>query len=449
MNMVRLLCGLLALGFTLTPSRAEIPKELTDYVARAEPSFTWKKGEVTDSPKGKVYNISLISQTWQGIPWEHALQIVVPTGVNPQATMLLWNQGGKPSLTSTLLSVEIAERVKAPIAFLYGIPKQPLYEGKSEDALIAHTFVKYLETQDATWPLLFPMVKSLIKTMDVIQAFGREEWKFEIKHFVVTGASKRGWTSWLTAATGDPRVKAIAPLVIDTLNFPVQMENQLKAFGKPSLMIADYTRAKLVPIPDVPQAKLLWQMIDPWIYREKLTMPKFLIHGTNDPYWPQDALNSYWGDLKGDKYVMYVPNAGHDLREVSVDKGKQTVPERAVNTLAAYARSQVFDKPMPKLSWEKPANVPYYMLKPEGTVKTITKWVAESDTRDFRGSRWNSEEVLTNQEKKRYDGTLEVGLKLPTLKANFTAVFGEVVFDFDGLPLHMSTQIQILEGAKK
>ncbi|MGL6076536.1 MAG: PhoPQ-activated pathogenicity-related family protein [Fimbriiglobus sp.] len=428
---------------------AEVPKELTDYIARPEAKFAWKKGETQDTPQGKVYNLKLTSQTWQGIDWEHDLQIVVPKDVKPQATMLLWNQGGTPSAGTTFLTLQIAERVKAPVAFLYGIPKQPLFEGKKEDALIAHTFVKFLETKDASWPLLFPMAKSLIKTMDVIQAFAKEEWQFEVKKFVVTGASKRGWTSWLTAASGDPRVKAIAPLVIDTLNFPVQMQNQLKAFGKPSLMIADYTRAGLVPIPDTTEAKRLWQMVDPWVYREKITVPKFLIHGTNDPYWPQDALNSYWNDLKGDKYVLYVPNAGHDLREVGENKTKQTFPQRAVDTLSAFARSQVFDKPMPSLTWETAEKLPYIMTKPVGTVKRVLKWKAESETRDFRESRWTSEEVLTNQEKKRYDGTLEVGLSHPKTTANFTAFFGEIIFDFDGIPLHMSTQIQILEGAKK
>ena len=252
------------------------PTSLVDYVTKKDPAFAWKLTGKTDSAAGTVYDLELTSQTWQGITWDHVVQVYVPKGSKPQATMVLWNQGGKPNAGSGAIGLLISQKVGAPVAFLYGVPKQPLYlDDKTggltttapkdpkvgrlvEDALIAQTFVKYLETKDETWPLLFPMVKSVTAAMDALQPFAKKELGTDVTGFVVTGASKRGWTSWLTAASGDTRVKAIAPMVIDTLNFPVQMKNQVAAFGKPSEMIADYTRAKLVPIPDTTEAKKLW-----------------------------------------------------------------------------------------------------------------------------------------------------------------------------------------------
>jgi PhoPQ-activated pathogenicity-related protein len=389
-----------------------------------------------------VYDLDLTSQTWQTITWTHKLQVFVPKGAKPRPTMVLWNQGGRPSPTSALVGFGIAQKVGAPVAFLYGVPNQPLFEGKTEDALIAETFVRFLETNDPTWPLLFPMVKSLVKAMDALQAFAQEEWKADVKDFVVTGASKRGWTSWLTAASGDARVKAIAPLVIDTLNFPVQMKNQLTAFGKPSEMIRDYTTRKLVPIPDTGEGRRLWSMVDPWVYRDKIGVPKMIINGANDPYWPLDALNSYWDDLKGDKHLLYVPNAGHDLREADKDGKKQLLPERALNTLSAFCKCQVFDKPMPKLAWvcDEQGGACKLALTSDLPAKAVRVWTADADTRDFRKAYWQVD-----------------GAKAPRLPADFgvtrpaagyRSCFAECEYDLDGLTFTLSTQLRILEAKK-
>jgi len=420
------------------PDAPAVPTELAEYVFRKDDSFAWKLVDTKKSDAGTVYELDLVSQTWQKIVWDHKVQVFVPKGAKPQATLVLWNQGGRPSGTSAALGLQIAERVGAPVAFLYGVPKQPLFGGKTEDALIAETFVQYLATKDASWPLLFPMVKSVVAAMDALQAFAKKEWDFEVKSFVVTGASKRGWTSWLTAATGDKRVKAIAPIVIDTLNMPVQMKNQLAAFGKPSEMIKDYTNAKLVPIPDTPEATKLWRMVDPFVYRDKLTVPKMIINGANDPYWPLDALNSYWDDLKGDKWILYVPNAGHDLRETDANGTKQLLPLRAVNTLGAFARCTIFDKPMPGPQWVCDEKAGVCKLEVTSATKPVSLrvWTAEAETRDFRKARWTE------------DKAAKFPAEVRAPEKGFRAFFAETEYDLDGLKFTLSTQIRILEAKK-
>lgn len=433
----------LALAFLPTvavaaPDAPAVPTELADYVFKKDESFAWKLADTTKTDAGTVYELDLVSQTWQKIVWDHKVQVFVPKGAKPQATMVLWNQGGRPSKTSGVLGLQIAERVGAPVAFLYGVPKQPLFGGKVEDALIAETFVQYLATKDGSWPLLFPMVKSVVAGMDALQAFAKKEWDFEVKSFVITGASKRGWTSWLTAASGDKRVKAIAPIVIDTLNMPVQMKNQVAAFGKPSEMIKDYTNAKLVPIPDTPEATKLWRMVDPFVYRDKLALPKMIINGANDPYWPLDALNSYWDELKGDKWILYVPNAGHDLRETAKDGTKELLPLRAVNTLGAFARCIVFDKPMPGPQWVCDEKAGVCKLEVTSATKPVSLrvWTAEADTRDFRKARWSE------------DAKAKFPAEVRAPEKGFRAFFAETEYDLDGLKFTLSTQIRILEAKK-
>ena len=107
-----------------------VPSELTDYIKRPEPDYSWKLVDKKESATGTIYNIKLVSQKWQDIVWDHDLQIVVPKDVKPQATMVLWNQGGRPSAMSGLIATQLSEKIKAPVAFLYGIPKQPLYRAK-------------------------------------------------------------------------------------------------------------------------------------------------------------------------------------------------------------------------------------------------------------------------------------------------------------------------------
>ena len=432
-------------------ARAEAPKpptDLVDYVKKNDDAFTWKQVEKIETESGIVYQLELTSQKWQGFTWTHKVQIFVPKGVKPQATMVLWNQGGTPNVGSGLLGSQLAQKIGAPVAFLFGSPNQPFFDGKKEDALIAETFVRYLETKDSSWPLLFPMVKSLIKCMDALQAFAKDEWKYEVKSFVVTGASKRGWTSWLTAATGDPRVKAIAPLVIDTLNMPVQMKNQVTAFGKPSEMIRDYTERKLVPIQDTADAQKLWKMVDPWVYRDQIAVPKMIINGANDPYWPLDALNSYWDDLKGEKHILYVPNAGHDLRETDKDGKKELLPARAVNTLAAFCKCQVLDKKMPKHKGKFDGTA--LSVSYEGTLKSQRIWSADSESRDFRQARWRAQSLMDSKDGGRVviSGEVSTDLKFNLPETGFRALFVETEFEIDGLAFPLTTQLRILEAKK-
>ena len=69
------------------------------------------------------------------------------------------------------------------------------------------------------WPARLPMTKSAVRALDTVTEFMKSEagGKINVETFMVAGGSKRGWTTWTTAAV-DKRVVAIAPMVIDLLN---------------------------------------------------------------------------------------------------------------------------------------------------------------------------------------------------------------------------------------
>ncbi len=239
------------------------------------------------------------------------------------------------------------------------------------------------------------MVKSVVKGMDAIQEFSANEWEHPTESFLVTGASKRGWTAWLTAAA-DPRVMAIAPMVIDLLNIPSQLELQMERFGRPSEQVDPYAKRDLLPLGKTERAKKLWQMVDPYGYREKLTMPKLILLGTNDPYWNTDALNLYWEQIPGENHISYTPNAGHDLRQKARDGTRERIPAKSLDNLAAFVRTQFSGRSLPEIDWRH-GDTDDGDFRIEVTYDEVPKqarlWVASSPGKDLRNAQWAPREV--------------------------------------------------------
>jgi PhoPQ-activated pathogenicity-related protein len=280
------------------------------------------------------------------------------------------------------------------------------------------------------------MVKSVVKAMDVLQAFGRQEWGKPIDKFIVAGASKRGWTTWLTAAV-DQRVGAIAPVVIDTLNMRAQMPRQLQTFGAYSARLTPYSSRGLLPIPETPEGQRLLAMVDPWAYRHKLTMPKLIINGTNDIYWATDALNLYWDGIPAEKWVRYVPNAGHNLRRQDRPQAEQL--NDLIDSLAAFARHQISGTSMPKLTWkhESVDGNPRLTITATPAPAGARLWIARTPTMDFRSAKWTEQAVSLSNGK-------IVGEVNPPGKGH-VAFFGELDYEIDGLRYQLSTQVRVTE----
>lgn len=55
------------------------------------------------------------------------------------------------------------------------------------------------------WIARLPMTKAAVRAMDSVIAFTEKTRQTHITQYIVGGASKRGWTSWTTAAV-DKRV---------------------------------------------------------------------------------------------------------------------------------------------------------------------------------------------------------------------------------------------------
>ena len=416
-----LLCGLVS--SPAWPAGADSPGVLARYVAQPDSSFAWH--EISRGRIGTTTYVELImnSQTWRGIPWKHQLFLLRPANMRADTRQaLLFIHGGRwkdeyetrgvgdDLPREAALFAQLAESVRAPLAVLRQVPFQPLFD-RREDALIAFTFDQYLTTGDNDWPLLLPMVKSATRAMDVVQSFAKERWALTIDSFVVAGASKRGWTSWLSAAI-DSRVAGVAPMVIDVLNMREQMALQRATWGEVSEEIRDYSDLDLPGRMESDAGQQLLSIVDPYSYRERLTQPKLILLSTNDRYWPLDALKLYWQDLPEPKRVLYVANQGHGLRDA----------DRVIGALSALHRSAENGHPLPSLSWTFTVNARgiAIALRADHPARRVRVWEAHSDSRDFREARWTSHGCANAQ------GTYACVARRE--RQRYTAAFAEMSF---------------------
>lgn len=424
-GVLRLAFGVLVLLAWGAPGVAE----LAEYVGQPDDSYGYVAHSTEERDGLTLHHLHLTSQTWQGIPWKHWLTVAKPETVRREDTALLLVAGGvnrdtPPSLSGAQEDVLLtaARETGSVVAMVNQIPNQPLFGGLREDALIALTFERFLTGEDADWPLLLPMTNSAVRAMDAMQTFARDEWEQDIGSFVVTGASKRGWTAWLTAAVDD-RVEALIPMVFDILNAKPQLEHQQRSYGGFSHMIRDYTERSIQDRLASERGQQLMDLVDPYSYRDVLEMPKLILLGTNDPYWTVDAASLYVEGLAGPTYLRYEPNAGHGL-------GPGAVP-----AALAFYEAILEDRLLPQLEWEHRAEGEF-AARWDGAEERVRLWRAYSSNRDFRDAEWFALDLPAE------NGEAVASVPEPT--AGWTAYYVEVVFGGpDGEPHGLTTTIQV------
>lgn len=363
--------------------QARAPRELHEFLRKAEPEAKWSLS------KAEGYRrIDLVSQRWQGGLWRHTLALVEPERRSRSGLAVLEITGGPVNDRDLAMARTAARTTGVPVAVLFDIPNQPIWD-RREDDLIAHSFERYLETGDPSWPLLFPMVKSAIKAMDALVDATRAD-AAPVRRFVVTGASKRGWTSWLVGAAGDKRVAGIAPRVFDMLDFPAQLEHQMSLWGRYSPRISDYTSRDLPEALSGERGMSLAAMVDPYRYRSELRVPTFAIVGANDDYWAPDAHTLYWPGLSQPRWLQIVPNAEHGMGDRAWE----------IPGLAGFVRSLAGGTAMPTASFRAEVGesiVVHGEFSEQPRLMTV--WSAESDTLDFHRSEWKAAASMSIESK--------------------------------------------------
>ncbi len=436
--------AVLAVGLVTLPAAAT---PLDDYVAKPDAAFSYSKEPVkvvdTDAYTANIYK--LVSQEWldpskvDRTKWEHWVVVVVPKQIE-QSKALVFIDGGSnggtepPSVDGAL--AQVAVMTKSVLVDVKQIPNQPLKftgekderykeHGRSEDALITYGWDKFLVTGDPIWLARLPMTKAVVRAMDMVQ-----DVRPEIDGFYVAGGSKRGWTTWTVAAV-DKRVIGITPAVIDVLQVDKNMDNHFAAYGFWAPAVGDYVDMHIVNRRHTAEFKKLEAIVDPYSYIDRLTMPKYLLNSAGDQFFPSDSWKLYFDDLKGEKYLRYVPNSDHGLNL------------QAYFNLASFYHAIIAGTPRPKFTWKKEPSGALEVRCETKPTKVLLWQAINPEGRDFRmekiGKVWESTEVKDDG-----NGVYRADVKAPD--KGWTAFFLEMEFpnpDYAS-PFVFTTGISIL-----
>jgi PhoPQ-activated pathogenicity-related protein len=276
------------------------------------------------------------------------------------------------------------------------------------------------------------MTKSAVRAMDAVTAFlgSADGGGVKVDRFVVSGASKRGWTTWTTAAV-DTRVVAIAPAVIDLLNVEPSFEHHWQAYGFWSDAVKDYVEHGIMDWMGSREFHALLRIEEPYEYRDRLTLPKFLVNASGDEFFLPDSSRFYFDALKGEKHLRYVPNTGHSLEKTD-----------AVETIEAFYSDIVAGRRRPEVNWT---------FEGDGSIKVVAKdrpdavrmWQASNpNARDFRldtiGPAYQSTPLTPSG-----PNTWIARVKQPA--SGWTAFYVEMDYSSAGRhPLKISTAVRVL-----
>jgi PhoPQ-activated pathogenicity-related protein len=407
---------------------------LDQYIAKPDPNYGYTHYHTANEVGYTTHLIHMTSQQWRTLEevdrtvWEHEMNVTVPWvkhAKSPRTAILIINSGenGNPPETEPdELIGTLATALGTVVAMIDQVPNQPLHFAdelgipRKEDEILAYSMNKFLVTGDRQWPVHIAMTKAAVRAMDTIQTF-LESRQQEIENFIVVGGSKRGWTTWLTAAV-DPRVRAIVPASIDLLNMAPQFVHHWEAYGFYAPAVKDYDALDLPCKAITPAGQELLEIIDPYSYRDRFTMPKLILNSAGDQFFVSDSSRFYYNDLPGPKHLRYSVNTDHAQ---SIEVGLEAL---------SWLDNILDSKTGPQYTWS---------FEDNGSIRveTITRpkkvllWQATNPfARDFRletlGDQWTSTELRDSG-----NGVYEARVESP--QQGWTAFLVELTFDASAL----------------
>ncbi|HPW20038.1 MAG TPA: PhoPQ-activated pathogenicity-related family protein [Vicinamibacterales bacterium] len=428
----------------LAPAPGAEKTALDRYVEAPDPSYKYTLAATIPGKGYTAFVLDMTSQTWRTAAevdkpvWKHWLTVIKPAKVRHQKALLFITGGNNtndaPKAADENLA-RVAVATGSVVAELRMVPSQPLQFADAkgpltEDGIIGYTWDKFLRGGGEQWPLRLPMTKAAVRAMDAVTSFCARS-KTTIDGFVASGASKRGWTAWSAAAV-DRRVVAVIPLVIDLLNLVPSFQHHYAVYGYYAPSVVDYEEWGVMDRLNEPRFADLMKIEEPFEYRSRLTMPKFMMNATGDQFFLPDSWRFYLDELPGAKYVRYVPNTDHSLRGSD-----------AWLSLTAFYNAVLTGAPLPRFTWQIDQDGAI-RVRAADTPIAVTLWQATNPgARDFRlssiGRKWTRSPLEAQA-----DGEYVARVSRPF--RGFTAYLVELTFPsgLPGAPFTFTTGVKVV-----
>lgn len=312
---------------------------MDDYVSKEDPHYKWEFLEhhtVHTVFGGTAYALNVTSQKWldesilegpNGAIWTHQVIVVVPR--NLKYTNVSYNfmtDGGNDSPNqklkpfedyniivvdelahnSQMVTIAIKQMPNGP--FVY--KSDPLQKRRNENSLLSYSIMDYIQDPKANPERLIwlAMAKAGFNCMRAAQEFLKERNIADIQGWIVSGASKRGWTTYNMAATKcetcPAKIIAIAPLIPIIPSFRQDVHRQFRSYGAFSFAFVDMTDLNYTLFLDDERNIKAMDIIDVDLYEDRLAkIPKLVMVSSSDEYMSMDWTQLYWDQMQGEKHL--------------------------------------------------------------------------------------------------------------------------------------------------
>ncbi|KAG2387145.1 hypothetical protein C9374_001477 [Naegleria lovaniensis] len=360
---VLLACCAMTVVLATDSTTSNFRDALYNYVHSPSSVFSYKLVDTAVGANATVYTLNVTSVAW--LPeseigsthiWYHYVTVAIPNNLNranSQGFFFITNgdvglpapgiseaNSSPPNIVA--YSSKLASTTKSIAANLFMIPNQvmtynsdPAHLVRREDAIIGYGWEKFMNNTSSNllYVTQLPMVKASKLAMDAVVQFVQQTLNYQLESFAVSGASKRGWTTILLGGV-DHRVKSIIPLVIPTFGTAKFIEHTYNNLCAWPWAFYDYVTNGVTDYLYKPQFESLTDIVDPLNYRRLKSIPKYQVMAMGDEFFAPDLNDLSYRQVKGEKYVRYVPNSGHSMSGSDVMEVLLTYQYARLNNIA-------------------------------------------------------------------------------------------------------------------